>query len=73
MTRYHNGRILVFAAIAKMVDYKPIDGSSRQLRALQDKIKNSVSTLKNLEICTKCFYPLSPSLSSIRQAVALHH
>jgi len=51
--RYQNGRILVFAAIAKIVDYKPIDGSSRQLRALHATIKNSMSTLRNLEICTK--------------------
>jgi len=46
--RYQNGKILVLAAIATIVDYKPIDGSSRQLRALHDTIKNSMSSLKNL-------------------------
>jgi len=49
-------KILVLAAIAKIVDYKSIDGSSRQLRALHDtmknSMKNSMSTLKNLDICT---------------------
>jgi len=56
--RYQNGKILVFSAIAKIVNYKPIDGSSRQLRALYDTIKNSMSTLKNLEICTKSWDPI---------------
>jgi len=56
--RYQNGKILVFAAIAKIVDYKPTDGSSRPLRALHDTIKNSISTLKNLEICTKSWDPI---------------
>jgi len=58
--RFQNGKILVrvFAAIAKIVDYKPIDGSSRQLRALDDTIKNSMSTFKNLEICTKSWDPI---------------
>jgi len=41
--RNQNGKILVFAAIAKIVDYKPIDGSSRQLRALHETLKNSKS------------------------------
>jgi len=51
--RYQNGKILVFAAIAKIIDHRPIDGSSRQLRALHDTIKNSMSTLKNLDFSTK--------------------
>jgi len=51
--RYQNGKILLFAAIAKIIDHKPIDGSSRQVRALPDTIKNSMSTLKNLDISTK--------------------
>jgi len=51
--RYQNGKILVFAAIAKIIDHKPIDGSSRQLRALHDTIKNSMSTPKNLDVRTK--------------------
>jgi len=46
--RYQNGKILVFAAIGKMIDHKPIGGSLRQLRALHDTIKNSMSTLKAL-------------------------
>jgi len=57
-TRYQNGKILVFAAISNIVDYKPIDGSSRQLRTLHDTIKNSMSTLKNLEVCTKRWDPI---------------
>jgi len=56
--RYQNGKILVFAAIAKIIDHKPIDGSSRQLRALHDTIKNSMSTLKNLDISTKSWDPI---------------
>jgi len=44
--RYQNGKILVFGAIANIIDHKPIDGSSRQLRDLHDTIKNSMSTLK---------------------------
>jgi len=56
--RYQDGKILVFAAIAKMVYYKPIDGCSRQLRTLHDTIKNSMSTLKNLDLSTKFWDPL---------------
>jgi len=56
--RYQNGKILVFAAIAKIIDHKPIDGSSRQLRSLHDTIKNSMSTLKNLDISTKSWDPI---------------
>jgi len=56
--RYQNGKILVFAAIPKIIDHKPIHGSSRQLRALHDTIKNSMNTLRNLEICTKSWYPI---------------
>jgi len=56
--RYQNGKILVFAAIAKMIDHKPIDGCSRQLRALHDTIKNSMSTLKSLDISTKSWDPI---------------
>jgi len=56
--RYQNGKILVFAAIAKIVDLKPIDGLSRQLRTLHDKVKNSMSTLRNLEISTKSWDPI---------------
>jgi len=44
--RYKNGKILVFAAIAKMIDHKPRDGSSRQLRALHDTIKTQWVLLK---------------------------
>jgi len=36
-----------------MIDYKPIDGSSRQLRALHDTIKNSMTFLKNIDVSTK--------------------
>jgi len=36
-----------------MDDNKPIDSPSRHLRALHDTIKNSMSTLKNLETRTK--------------------
>jgi len=56
--RYHNGKILVFAAIAKIIDHRPIDGPSRQLRALHDTIKNSMSTLKNLDGSTKSWDPI---------------
>jgi len=56
--RYQNGKILVFAAIAEMIDHKSIDGSSRQLRALHDTIKNSMSTLKNLDVSTKSWDPI---------------
>jgi len=45
--RYQNGKILILAVIANIIDHKPIDGSSRQLRSLHDTIKNSISTLKN--------------------------
>jgi len=69
--RYQNGKILVFAAIAKTVDYKPIDGSSRPLRALHNTIKNLMSTLKNLDVSTKScnsqrreLYDLSPRTTS---------
>jgi len=55
--RYQNGKILVFAAIAKIIDHKLLDGSSRQLRALHDTIKNSMSTLKNLDVITKSWDP----------------
>jgi len=48
-----NGNILVFAAIEKIIDHTPIDGSSRQLRALHDTIRNSISTLINHEVSTK--------------------
>jgi len=48
---YQNKKILVFAAIANMVDYKPY-------RALHDTVKNSMSTLKNLETCTKSWDPI---------------
>jgi len=51
--RYQNGKKLVFAAIAKIIDHNPIDGSSRQLRALHDTMKNSMSTLKNFDVSTK--------------------
>jgi len=51
--RYQLGKILVFAAIAKMIDNKPIDGSSRQLKTLHGSIKNSISTLKNIDVSTK--------------------
>jgi len=56
--RYQNGKILVFAAIAKIIDHKPIDSSSRQLRALHDTIKNSISTLKNIDVSTKSWDPI---------------
>jgi len=56
--RYQNGKILVFAAIAKIIDHKPIDGSSCQLRALHDTIKKSMSTLKNLDISKKSWDPI---------------
>jgi len=56
--RYQNGKILVFAAIAKIIDHKPIDGSSRQVRALHDTIKNSISTLKNLDVYRKSWDPI---------------
>jgi len=39
--RYQKGKILVFAAIAKIIDHKHIAGSTRQLRALHDTIKPS--------------------------------
>jgi len=45
-------------AIAKMIDHKPIDDSSRQLSALHDTIKNSMSTLKNLYVSTKSWDPI---------------
>jgi len=48
----------VFVAIAKIIDYKPIDGSSRQLRALHDTIKISMSTLKNVDVSTKSWDPI---------------
>jgi len=53
-----NGKILVLAVIAKIIDHKPIDGSSRQLRALHDTIKNSMSTIKNLDVSTKSWDPI---------------
>jgi len=56
--RYQNGKILVFAATAKIIDHKPIDGSSRQLRVLHDTIKSSISTLKNLDVSTKSWDPI---------------
>jgi len=56
--RYQNEKVLVFAAIAKIIDHKPIDGSSRQLRALHDTIKNTMSTLKNLDVSTKSWDPI---------------
>jgi len=56
--RYQNGKILVFAFIAEIIDHKPIDGSSRQLRALHDTIENSINTLKNLDVSTKSWYPI---------------
>jgi len=56
--KYQKGKILVFAAIAKIIDHKPIDGSSRQLRALHDTIKKSISTLKNLDVSTKSWDPI---------------
>jgi len=49
---------LVFAAISKIIDHRLIDGSSRQLRALHDTIKNSMSSLKNLDISTKSWDPI---------------
>jgi len=56
--RYQNGKILVFAAIAKIIDHMLIEGSPRQLRALHDTIKSSMSTLKNLDISTKSWDPI---------------
>jgi len=56
--RYRNGKILVFAVVAKIIDHKPIDGSSRQLRALHYTVKNSMSTLKNLDVSTKSWDPI---------------
>jgi len=47
--RYQNGKI---------IDHKPIGGFSRQLRALHDTIKNSMSTLKNLDVSTKSWDPI---------------
>jgi len=41
-----------------MFDYKPIDGSSRQLRTLNDPIKSSTSTLKYLDGTTKSWDPI---------------
>jgi len=49
---------LVLAAIAKMIDHKPIDGSSHQLRVLHDTIKNSMSTFKNLDVSTESWDPI---------------
>jgi len=48
------GKILVFGAIAKIIDHKPIDCSSRHYVS----IKNSMSTLKNLDISTKSWDPI---------------
>jgi len=49
--KYQNGKLLVFAAIAKMFDYKPIDGSLRQLRTSHDTVQNLMSILKESESC----------------------
>jgi len=48
----------VFDATAKNIYHKPIDGSSRQLRALHDTLKNSMSTLKNVDVSTKSWDPI---------------
>jgi len=57
-TRYQIGKIQVFAVIAKIIDHRLIDGSSHQLRALHDSIKNSMSTLQNLYATTKSWDPI---------------
>jgi len=46
--RYQNGKILVFVAIAKIID----------LKLLHDSIKNSMSTLQNLDVTTKSGDPI---------------
>jgi len=43
---------------AKIIDHKPINGSPPQLRALHDTTKNSMSTLKNIDVSTKSWDPI---------------